>query len=98
MTCSSGGYPTARHNKSRDLVADAMQSVFRDVEIEPQLLPYREEDLAGRTANRSEEARVDIKVRGFLDTTAGGLFRRPGHTPKGRPAVAFTSQATNGVT
>ena len=42
-----------------------MRSAFCGVEIEPELLPYEDEDLTGRTANRSTAARVDIRVPGF---------------------------------
>ena len=59
------GYPSARHNEVRDVLAEAMRSVVHDVEIEPTLLPYEGEDLDGRTANKSQAARVDIRARGF---------------------------------
>ena len=42
-----------------------MQDVFHDVEVEPQLLPIQNEDLLGKTANRANEARLDIRTRGF---------------------------------
>ena len=51
LTCRSGGYPTARHNEIRDVIADVLRDVVRDVEVEPSLLPYSNEDLSGRTAN-----------------------------------------------
>ena len=31
LTCPSGGYPTARHNEVRDLLADVLRSVCADV-------------------------------------------------------------------
>ena len=65
FTCPCGGYPIARHNQVRDCVADIARSVFSEVEIEPVLLPFENEDLPYRTANRSAEARVDVKVHGF---------------------------------
>ena len=68
MTCPCGGYPTARHNEVRDIMADAMSSVYHDVEIEPQLFPYDGEDLEGRTGNRSMAARLDIRAPGFWTT------------------------------
>ena len=58
--CPSGGYPSARHNEVQEVLADAMRSVLQDVEVEPTLLPFEDEDLEGRTANRSQAARVDI--------------------------------------
>ena len=53
LTCPCGGYPTARHNEVRDVLADVAGNVFPDVETEPQLLPFQDEDLhSGRSANR----------------------------------------------
>ena len=52
-------------NEIRDIIADAMRSAICGVEIEPQLLLYEDEDLTGRTDNRSTAARVDIRVPGF---------------------------------
>ena len=74
MTCPAGGYPIARHNHVRDVVADVMRSAFHDVETEPLLLPFQEEDLSGRTANRSAEARLDIRARGFWTRQQEAFF------------------------
>ena len=65
FTCPCGGYPTARHNEVRDVVAEAMRDAIHDVEIEPHLLAFQDEDLNGKTANRSVKARLDIRARGF---------------------------------
>ena len=65
FVCPAGGYPSARHNERRDLTANVMQEALPDVEIEPRLLPFQDEDLGGRTANRSCNARLDIRARGF---------------------------------
>ena len=65
LSCPCGDYPSARYNEVRDVLAEAMRSVVHDVEKEPTLLPYEGEDLDGRTANKSQGARVDIRARGF---------------------------------
>ena len=65
LTCPCGGYPIARHNEVRNILADTIREVLPDVELEPVLLPYDGEDLNGCTANRSQEARLDIRARGF---------------------------------
>ena len=65
MTCPCRGYPITQHNEIRDVLAEVMSEVIYDVEVEPQLLSYAEEDLSGRTANCSSEACVDIRARGF---------------------------------
>ena len=56
LSCPTGGYPSARHNEIRDILADTLQSIAHDVEIEPVLLPFEGENLPGRTANRSTAA------------------------------------------
>ena len=74
MTCPSGGYPIARHNEIRDLIAEVLREVVHDVEIEPKLLPYADEDLTGKTTNRSVEARLDIRARGFWTRQQEAFF------------------------
>ena len=74
MCCPCGGYPTARHNEVRDVLAGILQEVVRDVEIEPRLLPFQGESLTGRTANRSSEARVDIRAGGFWTRQQDAFF------------------------
>ena len=64
MSCKKGGFITIRHNL-RDLTANLMTMVCKDVDIEPQLLHVTGETLNNRTANTSNEARVDIKSRVF---------------------------------
>ena len=67
MNCKKGGFVTIRHNDLRDLTAKILSKVCNDIEIEPKLVPLSGEDLINRTANRSNEARLDadIRARGF---------------------------------
>ena len=65
MSCKKGGFITIRHNDLCDLTANLLTEVCKDVDIEPQLLPVMGETFENRTANTSNEARVDIKSRGF---------------------------------
>ena len=67
MTCRQGGYLSLRHNELRDLTASMMAEVFDDVQTEPKLQPVTDECLPN-SANRSEEARLDVRVRGFWGT------------------------------
>ena len=64
-SCNKGGFIAIRHNDLRDLTASLLTEVCKDVDIEPQLLPIMGETFSNRTANTSDEARVDIKLRGF---------------------------------
>ena len=65
MNCKKGGFITIRHNDLRDLTANLLTEVCKDVDIEPQLLPVTGETFNNRTTNTSNEARVDIKSKGF---------------------------------
>ena len=66
LTCRHGGYVCLRHNELRDLTAELLREVCQDVCIEPRLQPVAGESLP-RSANKSDEARVDIRAKGFWD-------------------------------
>ncbi len=72
LSCPTGGIPTIRHNSVRDLTATLMDEVCHDVVLEPRLQPLSGESLQGRTSNREDEARLDIRASGFW----GGRFER----------------------
>ena len=42
-----------------------MSEVCKDTEIEPILTTLSGEELPGRTSNNSNDARLDIRIRGF---------------------------------
>ena len=65
MSCKKGGFITIRHNDLRDLTANLLTEVCKDVDIEPQLLPVTDETFENRTTNTSNEGKVDMKRRGF---------------------------------
>ncbi|XP_050707996.1 uncharacterized protein LOC126993177 [Eriocheir sinensis] len=65
MTCKKGGFVCIRHDEVRDLTASMLGEVCQDVTTEPALLPLDGEHLRYRTANTSQEARVDVSARGF---------------------------------
>ena len=74
MTCPSGGYPTARHNEVRDVLAEALKDAVQEIRVEPPLLPMTGEDLPGRTVNRASEARLDIAATGFWTRQQPAFF------------------------
>ena len=74
LSCPTGGYPSACHNEIRDILAETLQSIAHDVEIEPVLLPFEGENLPGRTANRSTAARLDIRARSFWTRQQDAFF------------------------
>ena len=62
LNCKLGGYVTMRHNAIRDLEADLLREVCKDVKIEPELLPIGNVELHGNTA---EKARLDVSAVGI---------------------------------
>ena len=74
LTCPCGGYMIARHNEVRDCIAEIAGTTYSDVQVEPVLLPFENESLRYKSANRSTEARLDIKVRGFWTRQQEAFF------------------------
>ena len=76
MSCLKGGFIHQRHDQSRDLLAVAINEVAYDVSTEvtePTLFPLTGEDLP-RSANSSDEARVDIAARSFWQSCKKAFF------------------------
>ncbi len=73
MTCPTGGYPTLRHNEVRDLTANLLNEVCSDVAIEPVLQPLSGETLP-LSANREDDARLDIRARNFWGNNQQAAF------------------------
>ena len=67
-------YPGARHDNIRDLLAEVLVDVAQDVEKEPRLAAMHGEDLTGRQLNRQDEARADIRARGFWTRQQDAYF------------------------
>ena len=65
MTCSHGGLIIIRHNDIRDITANWLSEVCRNVESEPPLLPLTGENIVPLSANRRDDARADIRATGF---------------------------------
>ena len=65
MICRHDGMTILRHNEIRDITADWLGEVCPETEKEPQLQPITGESLRPLSANRKENARPDIKVKGF---------------------------------
>ena len=74
MGYKKGGFATIRHNDLRDLTAKILSEVCCDTEIEPKLAPLSGEDLSHRTANRSNEARLDVRARGSWERGQQAFF------------------------
>ena len=77
MSYKKGGFIYIRHNDLRDLTAltaNMMSEVCEDTEIEPKLTPLSGEELKGRTSDNLNEARVDIRTRGFKEQGQQAFF------------------------
>ena len=62
-----------RYNEFRDLEAELLNTVCKDVQIEPVLQDINREVL-NPGANKSAEARLDIHARGFWETCSSAFF------------------------
>ena len=65
MNCQRGGFIIIRHNEVRDLTAELLAEVCKDVSIEPMLTPLSGETFVAATASTEDEARCDVAARGF---------------------------------
>ena len=65
LSCCKGGNVIRRHNEIRDVTASLLREVTQSVETEPVLQPLTGEVLRGRSANTEDDARTDVKCRGF---------------------------------
>ena len=74
MGCKKGRFVSIRHNDLRDITARIISEVCKDTEIEPKLLPPFGEELHGRTTNRSNKARLDIRAQGFWEKGQQAFF------------------------
>ena len=74
LSCKKGGFISLRHNEIRNITACLLKGVCRDVCVEPRLQLLTGESLGEASANRTDEARLDISARGFLGHRSNGIF------------------------
>ena len=74
LNCPTGGFPTARHNKVRDLLASLLTEVCSDVAVEPALQPITGETFQRRSTSTDSGARLDIRARGFWGGRSESAF------------------------
>ena len=65
LNCKRGGFVHMRHDNVRDFNAGLLSRVQHDVEKEPRLIPLRTEVTPTNMGNTADEARVDIRAKGF---------------------------------
>ena len=64
LICRLGGYTIMRHNEVRNVEADLLKEVCRDVQIEPALIPLSGQQFPAST-NHQDMARLDVSARGL---------------------------------
>ena len=74
LICMNGGLVTAHRNNIRDMEGKLLQAVCNDVEIEPQLQEVTNKNLYARTANTADDARTDVRARGFWRQGQNAFF------------------------
>ena len=65
MNCKRGGFVIVRHNNVRDFEANLLKTMHNDFEIEPAMQEITNEKIPGNT---NDEARLDIRARGGVET------------------------------
>ena len=65
LNCHRGGFTIIRHNEVRDFLAKQMNIVCKDIEIEPGLQEVEGEQFTTKSTLTGEQARTDIRARGF---------------------------------
>ena len=68
LHCAKGGYTHMRHNDVRDSIANLLDEVCHDVEVEPCLQPLQGESFANKTTSTDDDARLDIKANGLWES------------------------------
>ncbi len=68
LSCKKRGFVSLRHNQVRDLQAGMLTEVCKDVVVEPKLTVLTGEHFMHKSANTSDEARLDVSARGLWST------------------------------
>ena len=74
LNCKRGGFIHMRHDNIRDFLAGLLQIVQNDVETEPPLQPLRTDVIPTEIGNAADEARLDIRAKGFWRAGQDGYF------------------------
>ena len=74
LDCKKGGFVHSRHDEIRDLEAALLSQVCKDVATDPALQPVTGENFALRSANIEDNARLDVKARGFFRSGQCAFF------------------------
>ena len=67
FTCSKGAFPTIRHNRIRDVLANLLSDICPCVAVEPVLQPFSGEEFHLRSTIKEDHARLDVSAIEFWD-------------------------------
>jgi hypothetical protein len=94
LSCPKGGFTIQPHNELSDITADLLSEVCTDVLVEPPLEELTGETMHYRSANVSDEARLDISARSVWSRNQRAFFDVRVFDPNARSYRAQTlSQA-----
>ena len=74
LVCKKGGFVAQRHDNIKNLLTSQLAKICKDVESEPGLQPLDNEVFSLRSANTSDDARLDIKAGGFWEKGVTAFF------------------------
>ena len=74
LSCKKGGFVNERHDNVKNILTGLLSRVCRDVESEPHLMSLTNEQFSKRSANLSDEARLDIKAKSFWQRGQTAFF------------------------
>ena len=73
MICMRGGFIIQKHNELRDLEAELLNMVCKDVALEPVLQDVKGEQLT-QESNKVQDARLDTHAHGFWEPQQLAFF------------------------
>ena len=65
LICKTGGYAIFRHNTVRDVIAEILKEICKDVKTEPELIPIEFDLNRAPLGNTAEKARLDVSCAGL---------------------------------
>ena len=74
LNCHRGGFIKCRHDRIRDVECQLLKMVVKDVESEPNLQPVINRNGYCKTAKLGDEARPDVRARGFWREGQNAFF------------------------
>ena len=88
LSCPKGGLVITRHNELRNLTAEILGEVCKNVVIEPLLTPLTGEELP-KSSNTSNQARADVSARGLWTNRQKAFCDVSTHYPDAIYTIAF---------